>query len=271
MKNTFLNRLIPGAALVAVAVSSGAVAAPGEGTERVEETIEVKRAEAKETKHPSLRFLKDHRVFLRARLDLLRLQITLTRTEDAEMIDARLLRLQEMAAAIAAARDTVGAVHGLTPRRELLTSVTELGELEAELDLMELLLAEQRQRLLLLEEDFLGHQETALVVLVRGLTGREAPGTIVFAEDNEFVRVALTAEQQASLARGGIAQIYHEFVEPREHMYAVSFEGAGWTGVMPVPITVLAARDRLTFLELDLSHLDGERDAAGLLTSTWYR
>ena len=122
MTNTFLNRLIPGAAFLAMAISTGAVAVPEENTDRVEETIEVKRAEEKDTKHPSLRFLKDHRVFLRARLDLLRLQIRLTRTEDAEMIDARLLRLQEMAAAIAAARDTVGAVHGMTPQRELLTS-----------------------------------------------------------------------------------------------------------------------------------------------------
>jgi len=271
VKHTFLYRLIPGVALIAVAIASVASAAPEESTERVEETIEVKRAEEKDTKHPSLRFLKDQRVFLRARLDLLRLQIKLTHTEDAEMIDARLLRLQEMAAAIAAARDTVGAVNGLTPGRELLTSVTELGELEAELDFMELLLAEQRQRLLLLEEDFLGHQETALVVLVRGLSGREAPGTIVFSEDNAFVRVPLTPEQQASLAQGGIAQIYHEFVEPREHLYAVSFEGAGWASVAPVPIAVLAARDRLTFLELDLSRLDGGQDTAGLLTSIWYR
>ena len=271
MNNTRLRKLIPAVALIAAGISFSTVAASEENTERVEETIEVKRAEEKETKHPSLRFLKDHRVFLRARLDLLRLHIRLTRTEDAEMLDARLLRLGEMAAAIAAARDTVDTLHGMTPQRELLTSVTELGKLEAELDLMELLLAEQRQRLLLLEEDFLGHQETALVVLVRGLNGREAPGTIVFSEDNEFVRVPLTPEQQASLAQGGIAQIYHEFVEPREHVYAVSFEGAGWAGVAPVPVAVLAARDRLTFLELDLSRLDGTQDTAGLLTSIWYR
>ena len=269
--HTRLRATILAATLIALALPLSSRAASEERSERVEETIEVKRAEETKTKHPSLRFLKDHRVFLRARLDLLRLQIKLTRTDDAEMIDARLLRLKEMAAEIAAARDTVGTLHGMTPQRDLLTRVTELGELEAELDLMELLLAEQRRRLLLLEEDFLGHQETALVVLVRGLGGREAPGTIVFSEDNEFVRVPLTPEQQASLAQGGIAQIYHEFVEPREHIYAVSFEGPGWTGTAPVPVSVLAARDRLTFLELDLSRLDGSADTAGLNTSIWYR
>jgi len=89
--------------------------------------------------------------------------------------------------------------------------------------------------------------------------------------DRDFVRVPLTAQQQASLAQGGIAQIYHEFVEPREHAYAVSFEGEGWAGVAPVVVAVMAARDRLTFLELDLSRLDGSQDTAGLLTSIWYR
>lgn len=269
MHGTAMRRTAP--LILAALVAASGVARAGADTERVEETIEVKRAEEKQTKHPSLRFLKDNRVFLRARLDLLRLQVTLTHTEDAEMIDARWLMLQEMAAAIAAARDTVGTMHALTPGRELLASVTELGALEGELDLMEQLLAEQRQRLLMLEQDFLGHQETALVVLVRGLEGRGAPATIVFSEDNELVRVPLTAEQQSSLSRGGIAQIYHEFVEPREHAYAVSFEGVGWETVAPVPVAVLAARDRLTFLELDLSRLDRGDASAGLQASVWYR
>jgi hypothetical protein len=268
VQNTFFRAT---SALVLVALVAAVPAAARADTERLEETIEVKRAETKDTKHPSLRFLKDNRVFLRECLDRVRLQVRLTRTDDAEVIDERLLRMQEMAAAIAAARDTVGTMHALTPGRDLLASVTELGALEGELDLMEQLLAEQRQRLLMLEEDFLGHQETALVVLVRGLDDRNAPATIVFSEESEFVRVPLTVEQRSSLSMGGIAQIYHEFVEPREHTYAVSFEGEGWGTVAPVPIAVLAARDRLTFLELDLSDLDNRSGSAGLQASVWYR
>ena len=136
---------------------------------------------------------------------------------------------------------------------------------------MEKLLAEQQKRLLLLEEDFLGHQETALVILVKGLSGKRAPAAIVLSEDNDVVRVELTPEQRTSLEQGGIAQIYHEFVEPREHVFAVSFTGKAWAEAETAAVSVEAARDRLTFLELDLSHLNRDREAGGLLTSVWYR
>lgn len=242
-------------------------------TGKVVETTEVKRARPKGPKHPSLQFLKDHRVFIRARLDLLRTQTTRVRTDDAELLDERFLLLRELAAAIAAARDTVSAEHALTAERELLASVTQLGELEDQLSLMEKLLAEQRRRLLMLEEDFLGHQETALVILLKGLSDKSrVPDEVVLTQDNDVVRVGLTPVQRQSLLQGGIAQIYHEFVEPREHVFVVSFTGSdGWAEAEPVAVTVAAARDRLTFLELDLSHLDRDREASGLLTTVWYR
>lgn len=238
---------------------------------KVVETIEVKRAQPEESAHGSLRFLKDNRVFLRARLDRLRVQTTRIRDGQAELLDERLLMLQEMAAAIAAARDTVGAEHTLAAERELLTSVTQLGDLENQLSLMETLLAEQRRRLLLLEEDFLGHQETALVILLKGLPGKHPPASIALTEENDVVRVALTQTQRESLEQGGIAQIYHEFVEPREHVFVVSFTGAAWAEAQPVAVAVEAARDRLTFLELDLGGLDRDREVSGLATSVWYR
>lgn len=240
-------------------------------TTDVKETIEVQREKTHDTKYPSLQFLKDHRVFLRSQLDLLSMQITRVRTDKAEMLDERYLRLQEMAKAIAAARDTVAAEQQLTAGRERLNSITELGELEGQLALMEKVLAEQRNRLLLLEEDFLGHQETALVVLIRGLAGKTAPAAIALGEEVDVVRIDLSPEQRASLERGGIAQIYHEFVEPREHVLTVSFSGPQWSEAPPVNLTVEAARDRLTFLELDLSQLDRNREALGLVTSVWYR
>jgi hypothetical protein len=181
----------------------------------VKETIEVKRAKSKDSKHPTLRFLKDNRVFLRARLDELSLQVTRTRTDDAELVDERWLRLKEMSEAIAAARDTVRATQDISSERELLTSVMELGKLEAELNLMEQILAEQRQRLLQLEEDFLGHQESALVILIKGLSGKDVPTSVILQEDSDVTRVGLT--------------------------------------------------------ELDLSRLDRDVEASGLLTGVWYR
>jgi hypothetical protein len=176
-----------------------------------------------------------------------------------------------MSAAIAAACDTVRSGQELAARRDLMESVTQLGEMEGELTLMETLVAEQQRRLLALEKDFLGHQETALVIVVRGLSGKGAPASIEIAEENEVVRVDLTREQQRSLEQGGIAQVFHEFVEPRAHTLAVSFAGSSWAGAAPLSVTVETTRDRLTFLELDLSRLDPNQPTLGLLTSTWYR
>lgn len=239
-------------------------------TAGVVQTIEVKRAETKEPKYTSLKFLRDNRVFIRAQLDLLNVKVTRTRVDQAQSLDQRYLMLKQMSAEIAAARDTVSAESLLTAQRQLMTSVTQLGELEGQLSKMEHLLADHRTRLLGIEQDFLGHQETALVIVMRGFSGKNAPATVVIAEDEDVVRVELTAEQRIALEQGGIAQVYHEFVEPREHVISVTFEGTGWPAT-PLPITVDTARDRLTFLGLDLSRLDPSREAMGLLTDVWYR
>ena len=237
----------------------------------VTESIEVKRAENKEPKHESLKFLKDNRVFIRAQIDLLRVQTTRTQAEHATVLDARYLALKEMSAAIAAASDTVSADSLRTAQRRLMTSVTELGELERQMAKVEALLADHRTRLIAIEGDFLGHQETALVIVMRGFAGQHAPATVVISEDEDVIRVELTPEQRASLEQGGVAQVYHQFVEPRAHVFTVAFEGNGWPAASTQSITVDAVRDRLTFLSLDLSRLDPSQEAMGLLTDIWYR
>jgi len=253
-------------------MAAGTSEAGDDNEDKSVETIEVKRNEQKGPKHPSLQFLKDHRVFIRARLDELQTQTTRVRSADAEMLDERLLRLQAMAAAIAAARDTVASEYRVTGERDTLSSVTQLAALESQLDLIQQLLADQRQRLLLLEEDFLGHQETALVILVKGLSGKpHIPESIVLTEQNDVIHVELTPIQRTSLENGGIAQIFHQFVEPREHTFEVGFRGDRWADSKPVSIKVEAARDRITFLELDLSGLGADRAESGLATSVWHR
>ncbi len=237
-------------------------------------STEVKRTRTKGPKHSSLQFLRDNRVFMRAQLDRLSLMTTVTRDGEARLIDDRMLRLQEMAAAIAAARDTVDIEAATTTRRELLDSVTRLGELESQLGLIENLLGEQRVRLQFLEEDFLGQQHTALVILVRGLPADKAPEGIVLTEDDEVLNVPLTAAQQASLRQGGVAQIFHRFVEPRDHLYTVGFAGAAWSAVPAVEVSVTTDRDRITFLELDLDQLEPESSAMpanGLVAKVWQR
>jgi hypothetical protein len=246
-----------------------APAVAGVSADSVIETLEVKRQEIKAPDHESLRFLKDHRVFVRAQLDRLRTQVTREHTTTAEMIDARYLKLQEMSAAIAAAQDTVGGEQARAAQQSLLCSVTELGKLEASLDRMDSLLVDERTRLLWLEKDFLGHQETALVIVIRGLPAHDLPSGISIAEEGDVEHVTLSDADRASLAKGGIAQIYHEFVEPRTHALQVKLEGGVWDTRPAAVVTLDAPRDRLTFLELALS--SGGTTLASLNTRVWYR
>lgn len=233
------------------------------------ETLEVKREKIKAPEHASLRFLKDHRVFVRSQLDRLRTQVTREHTIAAQTIDARYLKLQEMSGEIAAAQDTIGGEQARAAQRSLLCSVTELGQLEASLDLMDSLLTDERTRLLWLEKDFIGHQETALVIVIRGVPAQELPAGIAIAEDGEVAHVTLSDADRASLAQGGIAQIYHEFVEPRAHALEVRLEGGVWDTRPASTVTLSAERDRLTFLELNLS--SAGTSLASLNTRVWYR
>jgi hypothetical protein len=233
--------------------------------------IEVKTRDTDDRDHASLRFLRDNRDFLRAQLDRLRLEVHRDRNGAARELDPRHLALREMAAAIAAARDTVAGSGADLDRRTLLASVAGLADLEMQLGLMDSLLDDQRQRLTWLEADFLGRQETALVVLVRGHAGGRTPAGLILREAGETLRVDLSDEQRASLARGGIVQIDHRLVEPRDHALTVALDGDPWDGSELAVLEVPAARDRLTFLELDLAALDPRQPAGRPAARVWQR
>ena len=234
-------------------------------------TTEVERAHPREKVHTSLRFLHDNRVFIRAELDRLQMLTIINSEGEAAILTDRLLRLQELADAIAAARDTVDIEAAATARRGLLASVTELGELEKQLVLMEGLVVDQRNRLQVLEADFLGQQETALVILVRGLPADQRPDGLTISEENEHHNVPLTLGQQNSLAKGGVAQVFHRYVEPRDHTYTVAFAGEAWAEALPIEVPVSATRDRITFLELDLTDLTPDVPGSGLQAKVWQR
>jgi len=269
MRATLVFMLILVAAPVARAAKTPAPTSATVPSDSVIETLEVKREEIKAPEHASLRFLKDHRVFVRSQLDRLRTQVTREHTTAAQTIDARYLKLQEMSDAIAAAQDTIGGEEARAAQRSLLRSVTELGQLEASLDLMDSLLTDEHTRLLWLEKDFIGHQETALVIVIRGVPAQELPAGIAIAEDGDVAHVTLSDADRASLARGGIAQIYHEFVEPRAHALEVRLEGGVWDTRPASVVTLSAERDRLTFLELNLG--SAGPSLASLNTRVWYR
>lgn len=231
--------------------------------------VQVERVKPNKEKHPSLRFLKDNRAFIRARLDLLK-QTLIERKGQTAAVDPRYLDYQRMLADVLADRDSVTGADDARRRRELLASITELGGLESQLDQMERLLANQRERLALLQRNFVADQSTALMVVLSGYPTDVALDEVTVALDNgSSVRVPLGAEQQESLRRGGIVEVFFGFVEPREQSLAIGVIGAPWPGGDAGYVTLDPARDRLTLLRLDLTSVRPDQGGAGIRASTW--
>jgi hypothetical protein len=231
--------------------------------------VEVEAVRPEKPKHPTHRFLKANSDWLRARYDLLR-EKPLHRRGLAADIDPRYLAYRDMLAAILQAEDSVRTADNANERRQLLRSITELGRLETELDQMERLLAGQRDRLGVLQRDFTGDQRTALVVVLSGYpTGSEVTGVTVVLEEGSRLTAPLTADQRASLGRGGIVQVFHGFVEPREQVVEVIVAGDRWPAGSTGFVTLDPARDRLTFLRLDLAGVEPAAGAASMRASTW--
>lgn len=229
----------------------------------------VEKVEREESKLPTLLFLEENRDFFRARLDAL-LLIADRRALEGEALDPRFLRWREMLADIGGARDSASVANGRIGTHRLLESVAEIEALEQEMDAMDRLLAEQHARLSLLEEDFVGQQKTALVVVLSGVPRAGAPRTVVLDDpDGATYRVTLSDDARDSLVRGGATELAHELVEPRGHRFLVSLEGDGWTSARPAEIALVPERDRLTFLELDVSAYDPSNPV--LATSIWTR
>jgi hypothetical protein len=234
-------------------------------------TIEVKveRVKPAHPKHETLRFLRENKDFLRARLDLLR-QTSREGRGGSDALDPRFLAYQRMMADALAAQDSVARAEDARDRQTLLAHVAELAALEHELDAMDELLGAQRGRLAELEADFTGRQETALAILVRGMPAAGTPAELTLVlEDSTVVHVPLSAEQRRALAEGGIAQVYHGFVEPRSQVIEASVVRGAGAAPESSWITLEPGRDRLTFLELDLSGLDGADPATRLRASAW--
>ena len=233
------------------------------------EPVTVERLRPKKEKYPTLRFLKENRDFIRARYDLLRQRPGGDRAEAGE-IDPRFLAYQEMLHDLFSAQDSVGAQDDSLARRQLLASITELGGLEDQLDVMDRLLAEQRTRLGVLQDDFTGRQRTALIVVLSGYPAAAGVDRVtVTLEDGDTLTVPLTDQHRASLKKGGVVQVFHGFVEPRNQVVEVAIIGERWPAGDKGFVTLDPARDRLTLLRLDLSSVKPERGAAGIQASKW--
>lgn len=246
--------------LTAAAVTS---AAPQTGT-----PVEVDAVKPKKEKIPSLHFLKENRDFFRGRMDAVR-QTPHDVDNDVVSVDERFLAYDKMLADIVAARDTLAGERVTEADRKFLASVTEFGELESHLDLLQQLLGEQETRLRELQEDFLGRQTTALVIVVRGLP--EDPPDAVHITDGygEQLHVDLSPEQKTSLSQGGILQVFHNFVEPRAQTWAFTFTGGKWSTDEKAFLSFEPTRNKITFLELDLAEAKPRDVAASIRTSAW--
>jgi hypothetical protein len=231
--------------------------------------VELSRVKPQKEKHETLRFLKENRAFIRARFDQLRAKSVERRGEPVAM-DPRFLAYPGMLAGILAADDSVSTAAEAEARRALLASVTELGDLEARLDQMESLLAAQRGRLGVLQADFTGVQRTALMVVLKGYP-TDAPVTdvAIAVDDGPTVRIALSPEQREALQKGGVVQLLHAFVEPRELVLEVTLAGDAWPSGDSGYLTIEPARDRLTMLQLDLSPVHPDRGSSGVHAGTW--
>jgi len=229
--------------------------------------VKVDRVRPMRPKHPTLRFLRENRDFLRARLDLLRA----TRSEHpggTDALDPRWLTYQSILSGASAGHDSVTAADDRQARRTLLTHIEELSDLEQELDGMDKVLDGQAGRLTALDADFAGRQQTALLLLLKGHPAEGAPAALRIAfEDSTVLDITLTPEQRSALANGGIAELHHGFIEPREQVIELSV--ARGTAAEHGWITLAPARDRLTFLQIDISELDGPDATRHLRAGSW--
>lgn len=230
--------------------------------------VQLERVRPHREQYPTLRFLKENRDFIRARFDLLR-EKQVIRPGRAEPIDPRYLTYSSMLAGIQAAGDSVSNAARTRTGLDVLASITQLGQLEAELDLMDRHLARQRERLGMLQADFTGHQQTELVVVLSGYPSTEPIDTVAITlEDGSPLSMPIAPEQRELLRTGGVVQVFHGFVEPREQVVALRITGQRWPAGDSAFVRLFAPRDRKTMLRLHLAPVDA-RGAVSIAATTW--
>jgi hypothetical protein len=217
----------------------------------------------------TLRFLKAHRDMILARLQPLR-GGRKPELDDAGQLDPRFLEYRRMLGEIAASKDSVTLAYDARERTMLYESVADMAKLEVELDQMERLLDTQRARLAMLQADFSGRQRTELDLLVTGGTiAGQVDSVRVTLEDGTSVATGVTETQRASIQHGGVLEVFRGLIEPRQQVIEVALMGEGWSSTGHGFITIEPARDRLTFLKLDLSQAKPVLGIGSVLAGTW--
>lgn len=216
------------------------------------ERVEIQRVQPEQPKKPTLRFLHENLEFLRARLDPLR-EVREMETHRVGQLDPALLRYLAVGRSLAAdeQRRAELAANG-ADRDALLENVRALAGLEEELDRISGLLDSATVRVGRLEDDFIIRQETILLCLVRGGAGPLPDQITMRSEDGRTATVVIDAPDARVLQNGGMLQIWHDFVEPREQTLQLGF-GSSTRGTAIGYVQLDPVRDRLNVLEIDLS------------------
>lgn len=256
-------------AALLLAVLPAAAAADDAATSETPAEVKVERVKPMRDKYPTLRFLRENRDFIRARFDRLR-EKPIEKSGAAEAVDARFLAYARMLAQLQSGRDSLALAEDTRSRRALFESVTQLGELESQLDRMEHELELQRGRLAVLDRDFTGDQKTELLVVLTGFpAGVPLSAVAIELEDGGVLNLPLSDSQRESLAHGGMVEVFHGFVEPRSQVVRVGVAGERWPSGDSGYLQLEPARDRLNLLRLDLTGLSLEQGAPGIRASTW--
>ena len=255
-------------ARTAPAGASVVVDEPSSPADAAEVRVEAVRPER--AKLVTLGFLKANRAFIRERYDHLRERPLAVRGDAAE-VDTRFLAYRELLGSALAAQDTVRAADEAGRRRALFERADQLVDLEHELDQLERTLAEQRERLAVLQRDFILAQKTELVVVLSGWPGQVPPGELTVTLENRVsITIALDDAQRDVLRRGGLVQVLHERVEPRQQIIELEMTGATWPETRRGFVTLDPAHDQLTFLRLDLTGARPDRTTGGVQARTWH-
>jgi len=255
--------------LLALAALVALLAAPRASADDTERSpVKVERVKRNKPKKPTLRFLRQNLDFLRSQLDWLE-EVPRSSGDDALSLDERWLHYRELMASATTSRDSVEAARLAQERVDFLESVAELAGLEERLDAMAGLLDEQETRLAWLDEDFTGRQETALIVLLDDMPVNDVPVAVRLTDENGDARtIDLSGPRAELFADGGVVQLTHEFVEPREQVWEIAFLDERDVASAPYYVTFQPTRDRLSFLELSLAG-DAPGAVDGLSAGLW--
>jgi hypothetical protein len=81
--------------------------------------------------------------------------------------------------------------------------------------------------------------------------------------------VALTAEQRETLHTGGVIQVFHSFVEPRDQVVEIGLAAAVWPAGSSGFVELTPQRDRITLLRLDMTAVDATLGASAIRATAW--